>query len=153
MRCRLLLPMMLLLTACGDSGGPGTAQFSGLWRLTSVNSQPLPSSGNATAGVWAAAVLQINQGTGTFDRCVENSSTSTRTSNSTYVLTAPLSGDKLAVQYFERRDTSADTASMNGAQLILHYRDVQVGGQVQGMDVLTFDPLAGDLPPACSLAP
>lgn len=153
MQCRLLL-LTILVTACGDSG-PGTDAFSGLWRLTSVNSQPLPSIGNATAGeVWDAAVLQINsQGTGTFDRCMENPSTSTRTSRSTYIATAPLSGDQLAVQYFERRDTSADTASMKGAQLTLHYRDVQVGGQVQGVDVLTFDPLTGDLPPACSLAP
>ena len=150
MRCQLLFPMMILVTACGDSG-PATDQFIGLWRLSSVNGQPLPST---VAGEgWVAAVLQMNQGTGSFDRCIENSSTSTRTSRSTYVVTAPLSGDKLAVQYFERRDTSADTASMSGAQLILHYRDVQVGGQVQGMDVLSFDPLTGDLPPSCSLAP
>jgi hypothetical protein len=149
---RLLLPALLLLAGCGDAGPEGD-RFSGLWRLTSINSQPLPTSGNATFGVWDAAVLQLQPQTGSFDRCVEDPSTSTRSSRSTYVVTRPLSGDKLAVQYFERRDTSSDTASSNGAQLTLHYRSVQVGGQVDGMDVLTFIPLTGDLPPACSLAP
>jgi hypothetical protein len=150
---RLLLPALVLLAACGDSG-PSTEQFSGLWQLSTVNSQPIPATGTTTGtSVWVAAVLQIQQGTGTFDRCFENPSTSTQTNQSTYVVTKPLSGDKLAVQYSERRDTSADTASMQGANLILHYRETQVGGPALATDVLTFVPLAGDLPPACSLAP
>ena len=153
MHCRLLLPALVLLAGCGDSG-PSTDQFSGLWQLASVNSQPLPATGSTTgSAVWVAAVLQIQQGTGSFDRCFEDPSTSNRTSQSTFVSTNPLNGDKLAVQYFERRDTSADTASINGGKLVLHYRYTQVGGQVLATDVLTFEPLSGDLPPACSIAP
>jgi hypothetical protein len=154
MHCRLLLLALILLAACGDAGPEGD-RFSGLWQLTSVNSQPLPSTGNTSGSAeWVAAVLQISQQVGSFDRCMEDPSTSSRTSSSTAIATHPLSGDKLAVQYFERRDTSSDTASVNGSQLTLRYRSVLVGGQVQGVDALTFAPLSGTtLPPACSLAP
>jgi hypothetical protein len=149
----LLLPALVLLAGCGDAS-PSSDQFSGLWQLQSVNSQPLPATGTTTGNtLWVAAVLQIQRGTGAFDRCFEDPSTSTQTNQSTYVVANPLSGDKLAVQYFERRDTSADTASMNGAKLVLHYRETQLFGPVLATDVLTFVPLAGDLPPACSLAP
>jgi hypothetical protein len=140
----VLFAMLVILGACGD-GGPESVNFSGLWQLKSINTQPLPSSGTATDGVWSAAVLQIQGQTGVFDRCVNGAS------QSTFVVTAPLSGDKLAVQYFERRDTSADTASMIGTHLTLHYRKVMVGGQVLGVDTLSFDALAGELPQACSL--
>jgi hypothetical protein len=150
MQRRVLFAALVFLGACGDQG-PGPADFSGLWQLTSINTQPLPSSGTTTNGVWGAAVLQIQGQTGVFDRCVVNPSTSTGTSQSTFVATAPLPGDRLAVQYSERRDTSADTASMNGTHLTIHYRQVQVGGQVLATDTLTFDPLAGELPQACSL--
>lgn len=154
MQCRLLLPALIILVGCGDAGPEGD-KFNGLWQLTSVNSQPLPSTGNTSGSeLWVAAVLQITPQLGSFDRCMEDPTTSTRTSRSTAVVTRPLSVDKLAVQYFERRDTSSDTASMDGAQLTLRYRYVLVGGQVQGVDVLKFVPLAGTtLPPACSLAP
>jgi hypothetical protein len=152
MQCRVLLIMLILVAACGDSG-PETDRFTGLWRLTSVNTQPLPSAGNATAGeVWVAGVLQIEQGSGFFDRCLEAPSTSTRISRTTALLVAPISEDKIEVSYFERRDIVPDTAALNGEQLTLRYRNI-IGGQVQGLDVLTFVPLTGALPPACSLAP
>jgi hypothetical protein len=71
---------------------------------------------------------------------------------STAVLVAPISGDRIQVSYFERRDIVPDTAVVNGEQLTLRYRNV-VGGQVQGVDVLAFVPLTGQLPTPCSLAP
>jgi hypothetical protein len=151
MQCRVLLITMTLVAACGDSG-PETDRFQGLWRLTSVNIQPLPAAGNATAGeVWAAAVLQVNPETGFLDRCLEDPSTSTRTSRSTAVLIAPVSGDRIEVSYFDRREAVPDTATLDGAQLTLRYRNILIGQE--GLDVLTFVPLAGELPPACSLAP
>ena len=152
MQCRLLLIATFLVAACGDSG-PHSESFTGQWRLTSVNTQPLPSAGNATGGeVWLGAVLQLDQQSGSFDRCMQVSPVSTPMTRSTAVLVAPISGDRIQVSYFERRDIVPDTAVVNGEQLTLRYRNV-VGGQVQGVDVLAFVPLTGQLPTPCSLAP
>jgi hypothetical protein len=149
MQRRLLLVTMILVAACGD-GGPEISRFEGLWRLTSVNVQPLPSTGNTTGGdFWVAAVLQIERDFGFFERCLEASSTSPRTSQSTTVLIAPISGDRITFSYFDRRQSPPDTARLDGAQLTLRFRNTLTGA----FDVLTFVPLAGQLPPACSLAP
>jgi hypothetical protein len=152
MRSRLLLIATVIVAACGDSG-PETESFTGEWRLTSVNTQPLPSAGNATGGeVWLGAVLQLGQESGSFDRCMQISPVSTPTTRSTAVLVAPIDGDRIELSYFERRDIVPDTAEVNGEQLTLRYRNV-IGGQVQGVDVLTFVPLTVPLPTPCSVAP
>ena len=153
MHSRLLLTATILVVACGDSG-PGPESFTGLWRLTSVNSQPLPSPGNATGGlVWVAGLLNLGQQSGFFDMCLEVTSTSAPIAQSTGVLVGPISGDKIEVTYFGRREIVPDIAALNGSQLTLRYRNVLVGGQVEGLDVLTFVPMSGERPPVCSLAP
>jgi hypothetical protein len=145
MQYRLLVIATLLVAACGDSG-PDTDSFTGDWRLTSVNSQPLPADGNATGGeVWLGAVLQLDQDSGSFDRCMEVSPGSLPVSRSTAVLIAPIGENRIEVSYFERRDNVPDTAEVDGEQLSLRYRNV-IGGEVQGMDELTFVPLTGGLP-------
>lgn len=69
MQCRLLLTAIVVLAACGDSG-PDPDSYTGPWRLTSVNTQPLPSLGNVTGGqAWVAGVLQLDQQTGSYDWC------------------------------------------------------------------------------------
>jgi hypothetical protein len=156
MQCRMLqcLPVLITLVvmaACSD-GGPETDRFEGRWQLTSVNAQSLPAAGNATGGqVWAAAVLEVGQEFGFIDRCWEDPSTSTRTSYSTPVVVVPISGDRITLSYFDRRESAPDTATMQGAQLRLRYRNTLAGPE--SVDVLTFVPLTGELPPACSLAP
>jgi hypothetical protein len=151
MRRRVLPTVMIFAAACGD-GGPETGRFEGLWRLTSVNVQPLPVAGNATAGeVWLAAVLQVNGETGFFDRCMRDPSTSTRTSRSTPVVVGPTSDDRITVSYFDRRESPPDTATRDSERLTLRYRNTLTGQE--GLDVLTFLPLEGTLPAACSLAP
>jgi hypothetical protein len=148
---RVFATVMTLAAACGDAG-PEPGRFEGLWRLTSVNIQPLPAAGNATAGeVWAAAVLQITGETGFFDRCMRDPSTSTLTSRSTPVVVASVSDDRVSVSYFDRRASEPDTATSDGAQLTLGYRNTLIGQE--GLDVLTFVPLDGGLPQACSLVP
>lgn len=151
MHSRLLPLMILFAAACGDSG-PETDKFVGLWRLTSVNAQPLPAAGNATAGeVWAAAVLEVSGEIGFFDRCMEAPSTSTRTGRSTPVILAATGRNRVSVAYFDRRANAPDTASLSGTQLTLRYRNtLTVPPEV---DVLTFAPLEGALPVACSLVP
>lgn len=149
---RSALRLLVLLAACGDSG-PETESFTGEWRLMSVNTQPLPSAGNATGGeVWLGAVLQLNQQSGSFDRCMQFSPMSTPITRSTAVLVAPISGNRIEVSYFERRDVVPDTAVVDGEQLTLRYRNV-VGGEVQGVDLLAFVPLTVPLPTPCILAP
>jgi hypothetical protein len=149
MRRRVLPTAIILAVACGD-GGPETERFEGLWRLTSVNVQPLPAAGNTTGGaLWAAAVLQITGETGFFDRCFQDPSTSTRTSRSTPVILGSISDDRITVSYFDRRESPPDTATRESERLTLRYRNILTGG----LDVLTFLPLEGALPTACSLAP
>jgi hypothetical protein len=142
---------MIFAAACGD-GGPEPGRFEGLWRLTNVNVQPLPVAGSATAGeVWLAAVLQVTGETGFFDRCMQDPSTSTQTSRSTPVVVAPISDDRITVSYFDRRESPPDTATRDSERLTLRYRNTLTGQE--GLDVLTFLPLEGGLPAACSLAP
>jgi hypothetical protein len=149
---RLVLPLVVILgTSCGDNG-PDLDEQS-LWRLTSVNIQPLPALGNATAGeTWVAAVLRFAGETGNFDRCMGSLSTSDRFSRPTALVVHPIGDDKLELSYFDRRTTVPDTATLEGGELTLRYRSV-VLGQVQGVDVLTFVPQPGAPPEACSLAP
>jgi hypothetical protein len=152
MQSRLVLIAAFLVAACGDSG-PDTESFTGEWRLTSVNTQPLPSAGNATGGeVWLGAVLQLDEQSGSFDRCMQVSPVSVPVTRSTAVLVAPISGDRIEVSYFERSDAVPDTAVGDGEQLTLRYRNV-IAGEVQGVDVLTFVPLTVPLPTPCSVAP
>jgi hypothetical protein len=153
MRYRLPIALTMLLAACGESGPPDSVSYAGAWQLTSVNALPLPVPGNAVSGVWVAGILQLNQQTGSYDWCLENASTSTHTDVTNYVVLEPISGDRVKVSYFDRREPVPDTAAVNGSQLSLRYRSVSVGGQVGGVDVMTFVPLTGDVPAACSLAP
>jgi hypothetical protein len=152
MPCRLPLIAIVVLVACGDSG-PDPDSYIGLWRLTSVNTQPLPSGGNTISQLWVAGVLQLNQQTGSYDWCWEDPSTSTRTSHADDVVLTPINGDRIEVSYFGRRAPVPDTVAVNGAQLTFRSRNVSVFGEVQAVDVLTFVRLPGELPPACSLAP
>jgi hypothetical protein len=149
---RLVLALVVIpATSCGDNG-PDLDEQS-LWRLTSVNILPLPAPGNATAGeTWVAAVLQFTGETGNFDRCMGSPSTSDRFSRPTALVVHPIGDDKVELSYFDRTTTVPDTATINGGELTLHYRNV-VLGQVQGVDVLTFVPQPGAPPEACSLAP
>ena len=151
MRRLVLLLVVIVVTSCGDNG-PDLDEPS-LWRLTSVNAQPLPAPGNATAGeTWVAAVLRLGGETGNFDRCMEVPSTSDRFSRPTALVVHPIGDDRLEVDYFDRRATPPDTATFKGGELTLRYRIV-VLGQVQGVDVLTFVPQPGAPTEACSLAP
>ena len=152
MQCRPLLAMMILVTGCGDSG-PEADSYTGVWLLTSVNVQPLPWAGNATGGeVWLGARLELGRQSGTFDRCLETSPVSIPLKRSTGVVVTPISGDRLEVSYFDRSEAVPDTATLNGTELTLRYRNV-ISGEVQGVDVLTFIPLTGpDLTP-CSVLP
>ena len=130
MTSRMLLIVTFLVTACGDSG-PDTESFTGVWRLTSVNTQPLPSAGNATGGeVWLGAILQLDQQSGSFDRCMQVSPVSTPITRSTGVLVTPINGNRVELSYFERRDAVPDTAEVKGEQLTLRYRNV-IAGQVK----------------------
>jgi hypothetical protein len=155
MQCRMLhrqvlLITMILMAACGD-GGPETESFEGRWQLTSVNNQTLPAAGTTTGGqAWAAAVLEVGPEFGLIDRCWEDPSTSTRTSHSSPLFIAPISGSRITLSYFDRRASPPDTATLNGAQVTLRYRNTQMGPAA--LDVLTFVPLTGQLPPACNLA-
>jgi hypothetical protein len=141
MQCRVLLTLMIFAAACD---GPEIERFEGAWRLTSVNIQPLPATGNATGEVWAAAILQLTGETGVFNRCMEDPSTSTQTTQSSGVLVTPISGDQFKLDYFDRRSGVSDTATLDGTQLTLRYGK---------LDVLTFVPLAGEVPEVCSLVP
>jgi hypothetical protein len=149
MRRRLLATIMIIAAACGD-GGPEPSGFDGLWRLTDVNVMPLPAAGNTTGGqMWAAAVLQVTGETGFFDRCLRDPSTSTLTSGSTPVIIASTSEDRITVSYFDRRESPPDTATRDAERLTLRYRNTLTGQA----DVLTFLPLEGGVPAACSLVP
>ena len=149
---RVLLAMIVLVTACGDSG-PDADSYTGGWQLSTVNTQPLPSAGNATGGeVWLGAELELDQQSGTLDRCLEASPGAIPLKRSTGVLVTPINGNRLEVSYFERRDAVPDTATLNGTQLTLRYRNV-IGGEVQGVDVLTFVPLTGPAQTPCSVGP
>lgn len=151
MRRRVLPTMMIFAAACGD-GGPDIERFEGAWRLTSVNVLPLPAPGNATAGeTWAAGVLQITGETGSFDRCMRDPSTSALISRSSAVLVTPASGDEFTLEYFDRRSSPPDTATLSGTQLTLRYRNTLIGQE--GLDVLAFVPLEGQIPEVCSLVP
>jgi hypothetical protein len=143
MRQQALATLLIVAAACGD---PQVDDFVGIWRLTAVNDQPLPVTGNNTAGeTWVAAVLQINGETGLLDRCLAPSSTSTPSSRPTYLIVAPISDNRITLSYFDQRAPIVpDTASIRNSQLILRY--------AHGFDVLTFIPLPGPLPAACTLA-
>jgi hypothetical protein len=149
------LPLIALvfLAACGDWGDPNSVSYTGAWRLTLVNTQALPSPSTLSGSVWVAGVLQLNEQTGSYDWCREDPSTSTQTSTSDYLVLAPISGDRIEVSYFTRREAVPDTAAVNGNRLSLRLRSVSLGGQVNGVDVLTFVRLTGDVPSACSLVP
>jgi hypothetical protein len=150
LRCDSRLALLAILMACGDAG-PDTGAFDGtLWRLTSVGTAPLPAPSTAEGQTWVAAVLQFQSTTGVFDRCLRPPSSDTPAGRSTYVVIASLGGDKVTVSYFDRRSAAPDTATITGGELTLRYTSPFVGG---GVDMLTFVPLTGALPPACSLAP
>ncbi|HLM22327.1 MAG TPA: hypothetical protein VK390_12500 [Propionibacteriaceae bacterium] len=57
------------------------------------------------------------------------------------------------MSYFGRREPVPDTATVNGSTLTLRARSVSVGGAVNGIDVLKFVRMTGEVPAACSLAP
>lgn len=147
---RLLPGWMIAAAACS---GPDIEDFEGDWRLTAVNGQPLPVLGNATGGeVWVAAILQVGRETGGLDRCMLDPSTSTQISRSSGLVVSSASDERITLQYFDRRSTVPDTATLEGGdQLTLHYQ-VTLSGQ-QALDVLTFAPLTGDITEVCDLAP
>ena len=143
---------MMVAAACG--GGPDIEDFEGTWRLTLVNDQALPVLGNATGGeVWVAAILDLGTETGSLDRCMRDPSTSTEISRNSALVINSADEERVTVQYFDRRSTVPDTASIrDGDELTLHFRNLLAGQQE--LDVLTFVPLTGDLPDdACDLAP
>jgi len=112
------LAVVLIAVGCADSG-PELGQIDGLWRLTSVNTQPLPSLGNATSGrVWAAGVFGVTGQVGFLDACFEDPETSTLTSGSSDVIVAPVPGDRFAVSYFDRRSSPPDTARPEVCSLV-----------------------------------
>jgi len=153
MRRLVLLIVVILAPACGDSGPESNGFEKGLWQLTSVNGQSLPAPGNATGGeIWAAAFLQFSGATGNFERCMESPSTSERFSRPTALVVHPISDDKAELSYFDRRTPVPDTAALSGAKRTLRFRNV-VLDQVEGVDVLSFVPLAGAPPGVCTLAP
>ena len=148
---RSLMALMILASACGENG-PEAEGVIGNWRLTGANVQPLPATGNATGGeMWAAAVLELSGDTGYFDRCLRNQPTLTKTSRPTAVVVTRISDDQFTLSYDDRDESPSDTATINNDQLTLRYRDT-VDGQ-QGLDELSFVPLTGAIPEACSLAP
>jgi len=133
---------------------PATESFEGAWRLTSVNTQPLPAPSNIfQSRIWLAGVLQLSGDRGSFDWCLEDTATSTQSSTSDYVVLNPISGERVEVSYFGRRESVPDTATVSGGTLTLRARSVAVGGAVEGIDVLKFVRISGDVPAACSLAP
>jgi hypothetical protein len=152
MQYRWLIAMMIVVAGCGDD--PDTESFEGAWRLTSVNTQPLPAPANTFEGrMWLAGVLQLAGDGGSFDWCWEDTATSTQSSTSDYVVLNPISGERVEVSYFGRREPVPDTATVNGSTLTLRARSVSVGGAVNGIDVLKFVRMTGEVPAACSLAP
>ena len=151
MRGAILGGLLILALACGDNG-PEAGEIDGAWRLTSVGILPLPAQGTATGGeVWLAAILDVTGQTGFFDRCMRDPSGTTRVSRSTAVLVDPIDGDRVKVSYFERRVNLPDTATVNGGQLTLRYRDIV--SDPPPVDVLTFVRMPGGRPEVCSLAP
>jgi hypothetical protein len=152
MQYRWLIALMILVPGCGDD--PNTESFEGAWRLTSANSQPLPAPSNLFQDrMWVAGVLQLAGDGGSFDWCLEDIATSAHSSTSDYVVLNPISGERVEVSYFGRREPVPDTATVIGNTLRFRARAVAVGGAVSGIDVLTFTRVAGDVPAACSLAP
>ena len=152
MRIRDALPgLVIIAAACG--GGPDIEDFEGTWRLTLVNAQALPVLGNATGGeVWVAAILELGTETGSLDRCMRDPSTSTEISRNSALVISPASEERVTLQYFDRRSTVPDTATIqDGDELTLHFRDLLAGQQE--LDVLTFVPLTGDVSGVCDLAP
>ena len=151
LRRRVLPSLMMAGAACGS--GPELEDFEGAWRLTSVNDQALPALGNATGGeVWLAAVLRLGSETGSLERCMEDPSTSTQIERSSDLVVDSVSDARVTLQYFDRRSTLADTATLDGDDgLTVHYR-MTLGGQ-QALDVLGFAPLTGDVSEVCDLAP
>jgi hypothetical protein len=145
--------MIVFVTACGDSG-PDADDYMGLWQLTSVNTQPLPSQGNLTGGqAWVAGVLQLGEETGSFDWCWEDPSTATRTTHTDYVVLAPIEGDRIEVSFFGRRGAFPDTAALDGDQLTFRLRNVSINGETEAVDMLTFVPMPGPVTSACTLPP
>lgn len=153
MRIRDALPGLMIIAA-GCSGGTDIEDFEGTWRLTLVNGQAVPELGNATGGeVWVAAILDLGTETGSLDRCMRDPSTSTEISRNSALVISAATEERVTVQYFDRRTTVPDTATIDGDdELTLHFRNLLAGEQ--GLDVLTFVPLTGDIPDdACDLAP
>lgn len=152
MQYRWLIALMIVVAGCGND--PDTESFEGAWRLTSVNTQPLPAPSNIfQSRVWLAGVFQLAGDTGSFDWCLEDTATSTQSSTSDYVVLNPISGERVEVSYFGRRESVPDTATVSGGTLTLRARSVAVGGAVEGIDVLKFVRITGEAPGACSLAP
>jgi hypothetical protein len=144
--------MMIVVAGCGSD--PDTESFEGAWRLRSVNTQPLPAPSNLFQGrMWLAGVVQLAGSGGSLDWCFEDIATSAQSSTSDYVALNPISGERVEVSYFGRREPVSDTATVNGSSLTLRARSVAVGGAVEGIDVLKFVRMTGDVPAACSLAP
>jgi hypothetical protein len=144
MRQYPLLAVAILAAACGPAA-PNTGPFDHtLWRLSSVNGAPLPAPSRAEGQTWVAAVLQFQSRTGAFDRCLQQTASASPASRSTYLIIASVGDNRVTVSYFDQRFTVPDTAVIRGGTLTLRYT---------GVDTLTFVPLAGELPPACSLAP
>jgi hypothetical protein len=152
MQYRWLIALMIVVAGCGDD--PDTESFEGAWRLTSANAQPLPTASNLFEGrMWLAGVFQLAGDGGSFDWCWEDTATSTQISTSNYVVLNPISGERVEVSYFGRRESVPDTATVSGGTLTLRARSVAVGGAVNGIDVLKFVRMTGEVPAACSLAP
>jgi hypothetical protein len=152
MQYRWLIAMMIVVAGCGSD--PDTESFEGAWRLTSANAQPLPAPSNLFQGrMWLAGVFQLAGDGGSFDWCWQDTATSAQISASKYVVLNPIRGERVEVGYFGRRESVPDTATVNGSSLTLRARSVAVGGAVEGIDVLKFVRMTGDVPAACSLAP
>ena len=151
MQWLVLLAITVVVAGCGDSG-PDPESYIGAWLLTSVNTQPLPAPGNLIDGLWVGGILQLEQQSGSYEWCWEDPATSNRTSVSDNMVLTPISGNRIEVSYFGRREPAPDTATVDGSQLSLRFRSVSVGGQVDGVDVLTFVPMTGEIP-ACPPTP
>ena len=144
--------LVIAASACGS--GPDIEDFEGTWRLTQVNDQALPVLGTATGGeVWVAAILELGTETGSLDRCMRDPSTSTEISRNSALVISSADGERVTLQYFDRRSAVPDTATIrDGDELTLHFQNLLAGQQE--LDVLTFVPLTGDIPEdACDLAP